>query len=361
MKKALSLILALVMLMSFSAVAFADGTTTTLVDTASVSIIKAFNVDAQIDAQTFNYKVEFDASSSSYDTDTYTTLPTYTENFEISFAAIASKSDNTASYTYTLPSLNRTGTYVYKISEVVPATKVAGVEYDTTPVYMVITVLTDGTNFFKYVSLHEDSPTGAKLAANAPAFTNTYEATSEVHQPDPDPEKPVPSPNLTTSLSLKKEVGGNSGDKGKYFDFTVTFTLPDGTVAPHDVVISGGSYTSNPTSASYTNGVATVSLKLKNNDTITFGSVPVGTTYIITETTPTDYTATATGFTKNTSAGKVEASVVKDQIHNEIITNINDQEIPTGVSLDSLPYVIMLVTVAAAAMLIVLKKKANRA
>lgn len=360
MKKALSLILALVMLMSFSAVAFADGATTTLEDTETVDIIKAFNVDAPINAQTFNFKVEFDASSSSYDTTTYT-LPDYTKTFSISFAAIESKSDNTASYTYTLPALNRTGTYVYKITEQVPASKVGGVEYDTTAVYMVITVLTDGTNFFRYVSLHEDSATGNKLGATDPAFTNAYKATSEDPQPNPDPENPDPSPNVTTSLSLKKEVGGNSGDKGKYFDFTVTFTLPEGTVAPHNVMITGGTDTSNPESASYVNGVATVSLKLKDNDTITFGSVPVGTSYAITESTPTDYTATATGFTKNTSAGSVNASVVVNEIHNEVITNTKEQEIPTGVSLDSLPYVIMLVTVAVAAMLIVLKKKANRA
>lgn len=370
MKKALSLILALVMLMSFSAVAFADGATTTLEDTESVNIWKQLKIGgnngATAPAETYNFTVVLDADSSNYPSDY--APPAIVSSFGISFMA-TDVTTNTG-HELTLPDYTRVGTYVYKISETKGGS--LGVTYDETPVYMVVTVLTDGEDFYRYVALRKGSVDGRKVGGNegeegyVPAFTNIFDATT------PTPPQTTPTPGggddptdtNTTGLSLKKTVSGNSGDRLQYFPFEVTFTIPDGKIYNGTIGISGGSNSSNPTNATFrdtTNGTSKVTVYLKADETITFSNVPVGMQYSIKETNTYNHTATSAGFTSAFTSNTLSNTVVTSENHKEVINNDKDQTIPTGVSLDSLPYVIMLVTVAAAAMLIVLKKKANRA
>lgn len=363
MKKALSLILALVMLMSFSAVAFADGATTKLEDTASVDIYKQLNIGgnngATAPAETYNFTVALDGTNSNYP-EGYTP-PAIASSFTISFEATNKTANKSA--TVDLPDYTRVGTYVYTLKETVGNT--LGVTYDKTPVYMVVTVLTDGNTFYRYVALHRGSVNGAKIggtpdaAGYVPAFTNTFDATT----PTPPQTTEDPTDTNVTGLSLKKTVSGNSGDRVQYFPFEVTFTVPTGKTYNGAINISSVSNASNPTTATFTNGTGstTFTVYLKANETVTFSNVPVDMQYSIQETNTYSHTATSAGFTTAFTGNTLSNSVVTRENHKEVINNHREQIIENGVSLDSLPYVIMLVTVAAAAMLIVLKKKANRA
>ena len=348
MKKVVSIILALIMMMSLTVAAFAAGgdayPAPTLSDTASVDVWKHYDKVAPAPAETFKFTV-VNVSCDNPDVGDADMPPI--GGFEIAFAADADIDHlvKDASHPLNLPEFPRVGKYVYKISETPGDT--AGVAYDSTPVYLVVDVLTDGTNLYRYVSLHKGSETGGKSGGSptegtyVPAFTNTFSSTKP--NPDPDPSK------KETGFGVKKTVSGNSADDKRYFDFKVVFTIAEDKSFNGTISVNGGSYRENPAVATKTgDNTYEVTLKLKHNDTITFGSVPVGTTYAVSEpVVPTGYKASSTSCN-----GTVEKVTIAT------IDNNYDKEIPAGVSLDSLPYVIMLTVVAAAAVLIMLKKRA---
>lgn len=374
MKKVLSLVLALVLLLSVSATAFADEKPAPQTVT-SVDIYKHYRKTVPAPAETFTFTVAAEsvtgndltkndmlslantASGSNgnytiaFDADTATSITTdghFTINFENKF--------------------NRVGTYTYKITET--ASNTAGVTYDNTPVYLVITVLADtnGTPNQYYVALHKGTADGSKASGTpgstgyVPAFTNTFTATTPTPPSGGEPggEQPGGDDNNVTALSLKKTVSGTYGDTKQYFDFSVEFTVPTGKTFDGTISVNGTtSYTGangekNPTAITKdtTTGKYTATFKLKADETLTFGSVPVGMGYKFDETNAYGHTATKTA---------CEGTVTANQNIQAVIDNHRDTEIPTGISLDSLPYVIILATVAAAALLIVLKKKAKRA
>lgn len=351
MKKVVSIILALIMMMSLTVAAFAadgDDSPANLRDTASVDVWKHYNKVAPAPAETFKFTVEkVDCDNPDVGVDGMPPIG----GFEIAFVADADIDHlvKDASYTLNLPEFPRVGKYVYKISENADNTaNTAGVTYDSIPVYLVVDVLTDGNNhLYRYVSLHKGSDTGIKSGGSpeegnyVPAFTNTFSST----KPNPDPD------NNETGFGVKKTVSGNSADDKRYFDFKVVFTIADDKSFNGTISVNGGSNRENPAVATKTdNNTYEVTLKLRHNDTITFGSVPVGTTYSVSEPdVPTGYTA---------SVNNVTGTVETEKVTIVTIDNNCNKEIPNGVSLDSLPYVIMLTVVAAAAVLIMLKKRA---
>ena len=313
---------------------------------AAFDVWKHYDKVAPAPAETFNFTVE---KVSCDNPDVKVEGMPQIEGFVITFDADTDIKSLVmdAKYKLDLPSFTRVGKYVYKISET-PGTT-AGVTYDSIPVYLVVDVLTDGNNhLYRYVSLHKGSDTSAKFGGSygeenyVPAFTNTFSSTKP--NPDPDPA------NKETGFGVKKTVSGNSADDQRYFDFKVTFTIAQDKTFDGTISVTGGSNQANPATASKTGDKTyEVDLKLKHNDTIYFGSVPVGTTYAVSETVPDGYTASVNNVTGTVDAEKV--TIVT-------IDNNCNKEIPAGVSLDSLPYVIMLTVVAAAAVLIMLKKRA---
>lgn len=373
MKKVLSLVLALVLLLSVSAAAFADEEKpTTPQPVTSVDIYKHYDKTAPAPAETFTFTVEADSvTGNDLQKGDMPSLANAadgsTGNYTVAFAADTANAITTDGY-FTINfenKFNRVGTYTYKITET--AGRTAGVTYDNTSVYLVITVLAgDNANTYKYyVALHKGSADGEKVGGIPdaggiynPAFTNTFTATTPT-PPSDEPGGDQPGNNVT-ALSLQKLVTGNYGDTDQYFDFKVVFTVPsgknydDGTITVSETSYAVDGVKKNPTGITKgEDGTFTATFKLKANETLQFGSVPVGMTYAFTEINPPiDYTVTS---------DDCSGTVTENENIKATITNNRDKEIPTGISLDSLPYVIILATVAAAAVLIVLKKKASRA
>lgn len=369
MKKALSFVLALVLLLSVSATAFADEPQK-LTDTKTVDVWKHYAKTAPAPAETFKFSItpvsvsgnDLSVNNMPSLTNTETSDGTYSVTFDAD-AAGSSSLVTDGKFTITLPDFSRVGTYTYKIEETSGNT--AGVDYDSTTVRLVVTVLTDKQGIlYRYVTLHRvgvgennsDVKVGGEPGSTAaggtytPAFTNTFTATKTT----------TPEDNETvTALSLKKTISGNYADDQQYFDFKVVFTIPtgktfNGTISVSETSYKGDNNEKNPTTIKKgEDSTYTATFKLKANETLQFGSVPVGMTYNFTETTPTDYTATL--------SGDCSGTVVKDKNIQAVIDNKRETTTPTGISLDSLPYVIILATVAAAALLIVLKKRAKRA
>ena len=102
----------------------------------------------------------------------------------------------------------------------------------------------------------------------------------------------------TGGLTVTKTVTGNRGNRNQDFDFTVTFTLPEGFWAGNEALKIG--YTSPDGSTgeievekdTYT---VTHEFKLSHGEKITFTGVPGSTTYVVTETNSYGHSVSYTG------------------------------------------------------------------
>ena len=226
----------------------------------------------------------------------------------------AGSANMTKTITITLPTYTAVGKYTYTFSEV--DGKTAGVTYRPDAIKLVVTVI-EQNGKVRVAAVY----TEGKGETKNDTFTNTYSA---------------------GSLKVTKTVTGNLGDKDKEFDFTVTFTKPADTNWDMDGIEL-------PTGATK-NSDGTYSFKLKHGATAEFKNLPYGVTYSVTETAADGYTTTTEGKTTD-SINAAETTV----------TFINDKggEIDTGVTTESLPYVVLMGFVVLAGAALLLKRKAH--
>lgn len=207
------------------------------------------------------------------------------------------------------------GKYYYTVSE--DQGNVAGVTY-AAPLYLMVLVTNgeDGALVPSYY-LYKDENKDTK----EDTFTNAYSA---------------------GTLTVKKTVTGNLGDKKKEFDFTVTFAAPEGKNWTPAIGASEGATMVEDNPMSYT-------FKLMHDAMATFGNLPAGVTYTVTET-PVD------GYTTNNieQKGTIVAGL------NEV-TFINEKSgtIDTGVTTENLPYVLLIGFVVLAGAALLIKRKAH--
>ena len=200
------------------------------------------------------------------------------------------------------------GVYTYKVTEVVPTTLTTGVTYTDKPLYLVLTILRDEASENHYVAaLHYETVTGEKEDAG---FTNSYDA---------------------GQLTVGKEIVGNMADMDKKFAFTVTFSAPEGTQIKSDI---------EPDSTSVTENGLVYTFDLGDGEKVTFTNIPAGTTYAVTEN--------AENYVSDNGAWSDETKTISANDEDTVtFTNTLTNEIDTGISLDSMPY---LMTLALSAM-----------
>ena len=148
------------------------------------------------------------------------------------------------------------------------------------------------------------------------------------------------------------------GDRDKYFAITVTLTGEQGKTYASSYTVSGGSKLGNGSddSDSSTISIGTpATFHLKHGETFTIENLPYGVTYTVAEA---DYTA----------EGYEDAEInfpdqnKKIDTASETVTIINNKEaaVDTGIVLDSLPYVLLLVLSIGGAVLFLLKRRSSR-
>ena len=183
---------------------------------------------------------------------------------------------------------------------------------------LVVTVVNGENGLERVAAVHTELAQGAD---KSDTFENTYSA---------------------GTLTVKKTVTGNLGDKKKEFDFTVTFAAPEGKNWTPAIGASEGATMVEDNPMSYT-------FKLKHDAMATFGNLPAGVTYTVTET-PVD------GYTTNNieQKGTIVAGL------NEV-TFINEKSgtIDTGVTTENLPYVLLIGFVVLAGAALLIKRKAH--
>ncbi len=252
------------------------------------------------------------------------------ENKTIAFDAITTETQKEISLGFT-PADYDLGVYTYEIEEVIPATKTAGVTYETKKMYLVLTILSEGTTTYHYVAaLHKESVSGSKTDS----VNNSYDS---------------------GALEVKKVVDGNQADLRDKFDFTITFTAEPGTQvtaaqkAAITVIVNGG------TDGAWASDALTYTVKLGNDDTVSFANLPKGVTYTISEVATGSVTgATYESFETTVADGTITGG---DEDKHEI-KNTKTTDVDTGIALDTVPYLmIMAIALMGVAMMIVRRRE----
>lgn len=240
--------------------------------------------------------------------------------------------NKTKTFTVTLPEgYPSVGIYTYSFKEV--DNNVEGVDYNDTLMLLKVTVVEDN-GYRRVAAMHCE---GADGTVKTGSFTNTYSA---------------------GKLSVQKVVEGNMGDQAKEFEITVTFKAGEDDIVMSDITYTDPDDNKEITIAAGENGWTekTAKIYLNHNETITFNNIPEGVSYTVVETDlankandgATDtYEVTYSNETGTISTDLIEATV----------TNTKTTEVDTGISLDSMPYLMTLALSAMGALGFVSKKR----
>lgn len=329
MKKFVSILLALVLCLSFAAAAFAtDNVTASEVRTFEFTktyVTSSGTTPATYPAETLQFNVTADEINPD---DTMVTIADTT---------VDANPDNIV---LTVPSYSKVGKYNYTISEV--AGNTAGVTYATNTfnVQVFASYNTDHTAIVTEVAITTKDGEDVKVTG----LTNTYDL---------------------GALDITKTVTGNMGSQDKEFNVDVTFTSTEDVKSDITYVDNGETKTI-PASA-MADGSETVVITVKHGETVSFTNIPYGVSYTVKEQDYTSggvnsdngYDAALYAVNDGTSAasdnGVTEtADSAKDTVS---ITNNKGTAVDTGISLDNLPYILLLVVVIAAAVVLFSKKR----
>ena len=324
-----------------------------------------------------------------------------------------------------LPTYETVGDYWYKVEEVLGTT--TGVLYGTNSTltsgsatnvtaangnhnrtYYIHVQVTETSNaagtstLVKNVTMHKTAPetdlTNEKY--NAENNTNAYYTQG-------NKVNAIENRYYAGELVIKKEVTGNAGDKDQYFEVTVVFTKPAGTVVNSDIPFTavakseGDVYTSTSYMIVGQNSgtekadvekiqwigagtdtaekTATCTFYVKDNTTVTFSNIPYGINYTIQETKPENDTYRHQfTFANGDSIAKFDgqdltadqgttaltddftdkaAGSITDQNDTVTITNNKVSTIDVGVITSNAPYAAMLVFAGLAVLLYVRRRK----
>ena len=268
MRKLMSLLLAVVMVMSLATVAFAAEVVYANSDETSFKITKSYTTDAKDIANADIYPTETLTFVSTADTDN----PNNAKNLTIAATEVTGASTE---ITVNVPSFDKAGVYNFTIKEQVPSTKHVGVTYnETTEIKVVVLVQYDqeakklvignpevegDTDGIQYYFIKN---TGTKVDT----IVNDYN---------------------TGKITVDKIVTGNMANKNDTFTANIKMTLPEGTVITTPITVAGQTVAA----TEWENGVLETTVTISEAaDAVTIEDIPVGTVVEVSEAAAENYT-----------------------------------------------------------------------
>lgn len=240
----------------------------------------------------------------------------------------------TASITLTLPDVTNVvpGEYTYTISEAASRNQGVTTISDNTVTLKLTVVTNENGTKSRIISLKQNETKNNGLLTG-----NQYTA---------------------NTITIDKVVEGLMGNRNEEFDVTVVLTAETGkTLSPDLITVPDGA---TKTTTENSSVVTITGIKVSHNGTDpVISNVPFGTTYTVTENLSTDqqavYTTPAYQYDDSTTAtsGTKTAAAQKVTITNTAKTT----EIDTGVSTDTMPYILLMAFVAILAVAFVAKKR----
>ena len=222
----------------------------------------------------------------------------------------------------------RAGYYFNKLQET--AGDSAGVTYNTDPYYI-------------RVAVAYNSVTKALEINNVTMFNNAGQKVQGID-------------NFYSAgkLTVQKIVTGNMANSDDTFNVTVRFTPEEGKKLKSK--IAGRIIDNNLGNVTITDGEdeQTATFKVKAGTTVVFTNIPEGVSYEVEETRANGYDAPA--YKVNTKEGNT-GTIVGGKTDEAIITNNKGTLIDTGVFMNNLPYLLVLIFAAACGVGFVVSKK----
>ena len=324
MKKFLALLLAVVMVLGLATVVSAEGEQDTskwvsAESSTAIALKKVYTVNgtdntALFPAETLKFAV------AAADTNPDATAITVDD--------LVVTGNTNQVITVNLPSYSKVGVYKYTISEVAGNTK--GVTYETDTLDITVLVEYDYEN--NCLKATPSLTTGQK-DNKVDTFTNEYDV---------------------GSLKVTKVVTGNLGDKEKKFSMTVTFTTDKPVLST--ITCSDGQ-TIAP--ADWADGKATVEIALADSEFVTFTDIPAGVDYTVVESDEYSKDTNKNGVNGYDAPVYENASgkIAKASTANAKVTNNKETSVETGIALDTVPFVVMIVVAALGLVAFTAKKR----
>lgn len=320
MKKFLTMMLALVLVLSMSTVAFAaegestwDGSYTATDATTFNEIVKTYTSENNV---VVNETLSFTSTAQTTNPDGGTA--------NLTVADLKVSSLNPGTLTVTIPSLSKAGTYEWTIKE--NAGNTAGVTYSNAEVHVIVLVVYDNTNHALKIA-NTSSYIKLENGKKAKAFDNTFKS---------------------GSFTVAKDVEGNMANENDEFEITVTLTStkPIGT----NVTLAGTAVTPNQWTKNEDSGTYTCTSTLNYSErggAKTFSDIPEGVTVTVVENTADGKMNGYTFDSINNNKEQNFSMEVADADNNKavVVKNTKGAEIETGITLDSIPYILMLAVV----------------
>lgn len=322
MKKFVAILLTLMLVLGIGAAVAEE----TYSDVSSVTVKKVYkltNANMSSPAETFTLEQVGAGRVTDGDATSVPALGTITGAI---FAKGAATVDGTTgNITIALPTYEKVGVYEYTLREV--AGKTVGVAYYGKDILLKVTVIEQGGKV-RVAAVHTESGEGDDTAKRD-NFPNEYSA---------------------GDLNVTKTVAGNLGDQSKKFNFTVTFTKPDGKDVNSTITATVAGVDATDFNIAWDDkGTYTYTFQLAHGQKASFANLPYGVSYTVTEAAADGYTTTKAG-----DSGTINAAE-----HTAAFTNTKEGSIDTGVTTENLPYVLLIGFVVLAGAALLIKRKAH--
>lgn len=410
MKKFGALLLALVLVLSLSAPAFADDTTLTN-GVAGTNAGTALSKSVQIEKELVVYNQDEVTVAAPQITYTYTLtqgsadmlitdsdnvkaltkagpLPSVTtatvvyNNEDINAAAAGESNKKTFSFDFSSVNFEAAGVYRYVITETTDVEKAAAgiTEGSISNVRYLDVYVRDakdnesGRQIYGYVLFSENNPINGMADATENTVTNAVKTTGFVASNGPDGTTQLTADQYYTfNVTVSKTLVGDAAKNNNQFPFTVVLTA--GGITQN--VLLKKAVTGTATQADLTAGTLSQTLEptIAHNGSVKYIGIPCGTTVQVSETNNVVGTTYASVYSVDNAASAGEKNIYTNEVsetaalnttgdaadtvaHTVAFTNTLVLISPTGVVLRIAPYALML---SAGIVLFVLSRKRKAA